>query len=123
VLRVGWQGWHVLLTGDIGADTESRLLAAGVPLRAQLLKVPHHGSRYSSTTPFLAAVAPHEAVISVGRGNIYGLPAPESVERLRRQGARVHRTDQGGTVTAVCDQDTMRVFEYNEQTAMGSHFH
>jgi competence protein ComEC len=112
VFRLSWQGWHLLFAGDIGADTESRLLASGQPLAAQVLKVPHHGSRHSSSAPFLAAVSPKEAVISARLGNIYGLPAAEAIQRLQRQGARVHRTDLDGTVTVVCRPGGMEVQEY-----------
>jgi competence protein ComEC len=67
------------------------------------LKVPHHGSRTSSTPPFGAAVAPKIAIISVGADNRYRLPAPEVEARYRAQGACVLRTDRCGAVTVTTD--------------------
>jgi competence protein ComEC len=69
------------------------------------LKVAHHGSRYSSTPPFLAAAAPKAAVISVGYGNPFRLPAPSTLARFQAAGIRVYRTDLDGTVQAVCRPD------------------
>ena len=75
-------------------------MARGVPLGCTLLKVAHHGSRYSSSEVFLAAVAPQTAVISAGYGNSFHLPAPSTVARLQRRGIRVYRTDLDGSVQA-----------------------
>jgi beta-lactamase superfamily II metal-dependent hydrolase len=91
----------VLLTADIEAPAEERLLASGADLRATVLKVGHHGSRTSTTPRFLAAVAPWAAVISVGAGNDYGHPAPETLARLAPR--PTWRTDQSGTVEVVSD--------------------
>ncbi|HRC86216.1 MAG TPA: ComEC/Rec2 family competence protein, partial [Thermoanaerobaculia bacterium] len=92
-------GLTVLLTGDIGAEVEARLLARfGPRLRAGVLKVAHHGSRFSSSPRFLAAVAPRLALISVGAGNLYGHPAASTLERLRSAGAQAWRTDVSGGV-------------------------
>ena len=71
----------MLLTGDAGAQSEDRMLASGVDLAADVLKVGHHGSAYSSTAAFIAAVHPCYAVISVGRHNTFGYPAPRRCER------------------------------------------
>ena len=103
VARLTWQNRTALFTGDSEPETERWLLAqkdrgAGV-LRAELLKVAHHGGRFSSTTAFLQAVAPRIAVISVGTGNDYGHPTPEALARLTEVGARVLRTDLSGEVT------------------------
>ena len=68
-------------------------------LRAELLKVAHHGGRYSSTEPFLRMVAPRLAVISVGLGNDYGHPTAEAMSRIQSAGATIYRTDQQGDVT------------------------
>jgi competence protein ComEC len=100
-LRVTLGGVGVLLTGDVEALGESRMLSAPEHLAAAVLKVPHHGSRTSSTPGFLAAVAPRVAVMSVGAGNRYGLPAPEIEARYRARGACVLRTDRCGAVTVV----------------------
>lgn len=99
VLLVSYRGARILLTGDMEAVGEEWLLAQGVDVRAELLKVAHHGSGYSSTPEFLAAVQPRYALISAGRGNSYGHPDPKTVERLQSAGATVYRTDLQGTIT------------------------
>ncbi len=102
-LRLTHGAVSVLLTGDIEARAESSLVAARAPLAAAVLKVPHHGSRTSSTAAFGAAVAPRIAVVSVGADNRYRLPAPEVEARYRAQGACVLRTDRCGAVTVTTD--------------------
>lgn len=99
VLLIRYKEARLLLEGDLEAVGEEWLLEQGVDVRAELLKVAHHGSGYSSTPEFLAAVQPRYAVISAGRGNSYGHPNPETVERLQAVGATVYRTDQQGTIT------------------------
>lgn len=106
VLRITHGEQHFLFTGDIGTTTEQTLLNLGVPLAAVILKVAHHGSRYSSSAPFLAAVDPDFAVISVG-DNSYGHPAPETLDRLRAVQACILRTDQAGTLTVTSDGQTL----------------
>lgn len=91
-------GHRVLLAGDIEEQIDPRLLARGLPT-VDLLKVAHHGSRTATTDAFLTAVRPSIAVISAGRGNPYGHPAPATVARLEAAGAEVVRTDQDGTVS------------------------
>ncbi|MCF6743206.1 DUF4131 domain-containing protein [Blastococcus sp. KM273128] len=100
VARVTAGGLRLLLTGDIGADEEVALLRGGVDLRADVLKVPHHGS--GDVDPaFLAATGARAAIVSVGAGNGYGHPAPRLLGRLADAGARVHRTDRDGDVAVV----------------------
>ncbi|MET0384152.1 MAG: ComEC/Rec2 family competence protein, partial [Burkholderiaceae bacterium] len=90
-------GRGALLTGDIEAPQEAALLARDAPaLRADVLLVPHHGSRTSSTDAFLAAVRPRIAVIQVGYRSRYGHPAPEVMARYRAHGIAVVRTDHCG---------------------------
>ncbi len=100
-LRRGAVG--VLLTGDVEAHAESSLLGVRDGLSARVLKVPHHGSRTSSSADLLDAVAPDLAVISVGADNRYHLPAPEVEGRYRARGICVLRTDRCGAVTVVTD--------------------
>jgi len=92
----------LILTADIDSQTESDLLARGLSLQAEVLKVAHHGSQYSSGLDFLEAVQPEEAIISVGQ-NSYGHPAPETMQRLTSVGARLWRTDFTGTVVVTGD--------------------
>ncbi len=82
VMKLSAGSVSFLLTGDIGEDTENRLLRSGSDLRAQVLKVAHHGSKTSSSPQFLERVSPLLAVISVGAGNPFGHPASEVLERL-----------------------------------------
>ena len=103
VLRVSHGRRAVLLTGDIEAEVERDLLAAGVAIAADLLKVPHHGSDSSSGEAFLRAVAPRVALISAGAGNPWGHPSEPVLERLARLGARVGRTDRDGALRARTD--------------------
>ncbi len=98
VARLDYRDFSLLIMGDAEAPTERDLLARGVPLAARVLKVAHHGSRYSSTMPFLRAVHPELAVISAGAHNRYGEPHPQTVARLLRAGAHVYRTDVDGDV-------------------------
>ena len=98
VFRVDYGAASFLLTSDIGAEVESRLVTARSPLAAKILKVAHHGSRTSSTPAFLERVSPALAVISVGRRNPYGHPAPDTLTRLVAVGARIYRTDRDGAV-------------------------
>jgi competence protein ComEC len=102
VLRVSAGGQRVLLTSDIEAPAERALLQrAGPALTAEVLLVPHHGSRSSSTAEFLAAVGASHAVIPVGERNRFGHPAPEVLQRLQASGARIWRTDRQGAIRIV----------------------
>ncbi|MCA1189189.1 ComEC/Rec2 family competence protein [Saccharopolyspora sp. 6T] len=100
VVKATTPAGRVLLTGDVALPGQAALLASGADLRAEVLKVPHHGSRF--TTPrLLARVRPQLAVISVGAGNDYGHPSPLILGELQRMGARIHRTDQAGDIAVV----------------------
>jgi competence protein ComEC len=92
-----------LMMGDSGADTESALLSAGLPLKADILKVGHHGSTSSSTRAFLNAVQPKIALYSAGINNQYGHPAPQTLDSLTAVGAAVYGTDQNGTIRIKVD--------------------
>ena len=91
--------FDVLLTGDMGAEVEQLLLEHTQLPDVELMVVGHHGSRYSTTEELLAAVRPELAVVSVGKGNRYGHPTQETLERLEAIGAELYRTDLQGTVT------------------------
>ena len=98
VMRVSNGGGTALLAGDLQSWGEHELVEAGGALRADLLKVSHHGSRTSSSEPFLDAVHPRVAVVSCGRRNVYGHPSPEVVERFVRRRVPLLRTDRRGPV-------------------------
>ena len=98
VLLAEANGRRALLTGDIESGAERELAdCCARDLRADLLKVAHHGSRTSSTEDFLDAVAPRLALISVGVDNVYHHPSPEIVARLGGA-SRVLRTDRAGEI-------------------------
>jgi competence protein ComEC len=81
-------------------------------VRALVLKVPHHGSRFSSTAAFLAQVRPHLAVISVGARNPFRHPSADTLARLEAGGARVYRTDRDGAVILETDGRVLRVIAW-----------
>jgi competence protein ComEC len=101
VVRVQLGETAFLLTGDLEGHGESRLV--GVSARASVLKVPHHGSRTSSTPHFIEGVGPRAAVISVGFQSSFGHPHAEVIERYAQAGIRLFRTDLDGTVTFSTD--------------------
>jgi competence protein ComEC len=104
VARLRYGRFSALLTGDAPTEVEDSLIARlGPALEAPVLKAGHHGSSTSTSEAFLRAVRPRLVVISVGRRNRYGHPAPEVMERLRGDGIDVARTDREGTVSIRVD--------------------
>jgi competence protein ComEC len=106
VMRLDAQGISALFTGDISASIEKRLPKN--ILRADILKVSHHGSKYSSADDFLRAVMSRLAVIEVGK-NRYGHPSRETLERLNAAGNKIFRTDRNGTVLVRWKDDKILV--------------
>ncbi len=103
--------FRTLLTADIGFNIEDYLTTNHLDIRADVLKVPHHGSKYSSGDAFLAAVDPKVAVIEVGAHNTYGHPTKETLARIASStSARVFRTDQNGTVEVAANGRKLQVF-------------
>ncbi|MBV8932668.1 MAG: MBL fold metallo-hydrolase [Kutzneria sp.] len=100
VLMAETTAGRALLTGDVELAGQAGLVLSGVDLEADVLKVPHHGSRYSSPA-FLARVRPRVAMVSVGAGNRFGHPSPFILQTLARQGATVLRTDTDGDVAVL----------------------
>lgn len=105
VVRVGYGDTEILFTGDATEHVEARLLAGGKSLEAEILKVAHHGSKYSSTLEFLQEVDPEHAVIQCKAGNSYGHPHRPTLRRLLGHGSHIHRNDQSGDVTLTVGPD------------------
>ena len=103
VLRIGDGPIHFLLTGDAERQVEGALTAEHEPLQSDFLKVPHHGSKTSSTEEFLDAVMPRVAVVSLGEDNPYGHPNPATVRRYAAKNIPLFRTDINGAVTVLTD--------------------
>jgi len=107
-LRLDWRGVSTLIAGDLGWLGEARVLERGEPVRALVLRVAHHGSRFSSSAPFLEAARPSFAVISVGARNPFRHPTSEALYRLEAAGARIYRTDRDGAI--ILETDGARVW-------------
>ena len=116
VTRLEFGRVRVLLTGDAEAVTEDWLLDSKVDLRADVLKVAHHGSRYSSSTRFLAAVRPRIAIASCGPLTQVGHIHPDTIARIEHIGARLYRTDRDGSVTVRTDGQSVTVETQNTTT-------
>jgi competence protein ComEC len=93
-----------LFTGDLPSEQELVLIRNGFVLNSRVLKIGHHGSKYSSSEEFLKVVSPRDAVISVGANNKYGHPAPEIMERLKNMGINILRTDERGDIIYECQR-------------------
>ena len=103
VIKITYGEVDVLFTGDIGKNAESRLIASGQDLRSEILKVPHHGSRTSSSASFLNAVQPLCAIFSLGKGNRYNFPHTEVVTRYQVRDCLQLRTDKSAAITLRTD--------------------
>jgi competence protein ComEC len=103
VIRLQYGAVRVLLTGDIEHATERWLLTQNLDLRADILHIPHHGSRTSSLPAFIKRVQPQVGIISVGAGNPYGHPHPQVLRTLSEQRLQVFRTDLHGAITITSD--------------------
>ncbi|HRZ86438.1 MAG TPA: DNA internalization-related competence protein ComEC/Rec2 [bacterium] len=99
VLLIQYRGVSVLFCGDAGIAAQRDLVERGADMRAQVMKVPHHGAKSGFYEPFIALVSPEAAVVSVGRNNPFKHPARQVVDYYASHGAKVYRTDRNGTVT------------------------
>ena len=120
VLAVTYGNRKFLLTGDIEKPAERELLQDAIDLRANVVKVPHHGSKSSSTAPFIAATHGETAIISVGQHSMFGHPHREVVERWLANGARVVTTGQCGTITVTTDGTDLTVMGMQSRTSRES---
>ena len=116
VLELRWRDVSILLTGDIGRSVEAELARSIPPAPLRVVKMAHHGSLTSSSEPFLAAVRPGVAVVSAGRANHFGHPAPEVLARYRAVGAEIFRTDRDGAVTVSTDGTDIDVRTFTGRT-------
>ena len=114
VMKLSFGEFRMLFTGDIGADTEKKLLAAGVLEDVDCLKVGHHGSRYSTTEAFLEKIKPEVAIISCSSANTYGHPSPETVERLKEAGSQVEYTMKNGAITVETDGKKLKIGRFRK---------
>jgi competence protein ComEC len=109
VMRLTDGAESFLLAGDIERPSERKMLAEEQTVGVNFLKIAHHGSKTSTTEPFLLAAHPASAAISVGRDNSFGHPSPDVTDRLEAAGVRVFRTDRDGAVTASTDGTRLSV--------------
>jgi competence protein ComEC len=105
VLRLEYGRASALLEGDAEGPSERAMLANGRMEAVTLLKVGHHGSLTSTAPAFLAAAAPKDAVVSVGRGNTFGHPRVEVIDRIADRRTRLYRTDELGLTTFLLGRD------------------
>ncbi len=114
VCRLDTGNIEFLFTGDASTSVENILRG---DLNAEILKVGHHGSSYSSSSGFLSRVMPDLAIISVGTGNTYGHPTAAALSRLMNIGSNIYRTDLNGTVVVTTDGNTYSVTTENNTAA------
>jgi competence protein ComEC len=106
VLRLSYGAFAMLFTGDAEFETEAQMMAAGLPLNAQVLKIGHHGSRHATSGKFLEAVKPQFAIISNSADNDYGHPSQFTLDRLKKANIKTLRTDLSGEIEIFSDGKT-----------------
>ena len=106
-VRVQFGENSFVFTGDAEEHSEEDMVASGENLKADVYKAAHHGSRTANTENFIKAIDPRYVVFSCGEGNTYGHPHAEVLDRLRKMGIQIFRTDDQGTVVAVSDGQTI----------------
>lgn len=115
VLRLDYGEFSMLFMGDAEAQTEQRLLGKNLDLKAKVIKIGHHGSKYATTEDFLKRVHPEAAIISDGAWNRYGHPAQAVLDRLKGANVKLSRTDLQGEITITTkgkgDSSGAHVFE------------
>ena len=109
VMHLSYGSNSFLFTGDIGREVEETIVEEYGRLQSRILKSPHHGSKSSSSWPFLKRISPEVIVISVGQGNMYGLPSKDVLARYSTLGAKVYRTDRHGAVEITADKKEISV--------------
>ncbi|HEU4874194.1 MAG TPA: ComEC/Rec2 family competence protein, partial [Pyrinomonadaceae bacterium] len=114
VLRLKFGEHSILLTGDIEKRAERALVESHQTLNASVVKVPHHGSKTSSTDNFVRATKPSLAIVSVGRHSMFGHPHDEVVQRWQSNGATVLTTGECGTITITTDGHHLNLKKFLE---------
>ncbi|MBI4286874.1 MAG: MBL fold metallo-hydrolase [Chloroflexi bacterium] len=109
VLKLKFGDVSFLFAGDVEKEAEASVIAAGLPLESTVLKLGHHGSRTSTTPPFLTGVRPQVAVYQAGANNQFGHPHPETIQALRAANVRILGTDTYGTIAITTDGKTFTV--------------
>ena len=109
VLRLEFGNTSFLFTGDATDKSEEKILNSGINIQADVLKVGHHGSKYSTTDEFLNAVNPKYAIISVGDDNIYKHPESKTISKLKSNNIEIHRTDLEGTIIVSSNGDDITI--------------
>lgn len=102
VFRLSYGKTNFFFTGDMSSLLEKKILLTGDDVRSDILKISHHGSKYSSSTWFVKAVSPETAVISVAKKNTFNHPGISTLNTLKTQDVQVYRTDEGGTIDFSC---------------------
>ena len=121
VLLMTYQKCRMLFTGDISGECEQKLMSyqdtqydkkTHYEYKIDILKVAHHGSKYSSTDAFLDYIRPRLAVISCAKKNLYGHPAPDTVDRLTKQNTNIYYTMKGGMITMYLTENKIEIEQY-----------
>lgn len=112
VIKIEYGDTSFLLTGDAEKELEDAIISSGADLRADLLKVGHHGSENSTSYRFLREIMPEYAIISVGKGNSYGHPSDDALSRLSDAGVTVLRTDLIGDIAVTSDGKELNILHH-----------
>jgi len=112
VIHITYMNNSFLLMGDAGTKVENDILNSNSNIIADLIKIGHHGSSYSSNTKFIEKVSPQFAIISCGKDNQYGHPSSQILEILEKNGVKVYRTDEVRNIIAISDGNSIDI-EYN----------
>lgn len=117
VLKASFKTTSYLFTGDATSDVEKKILNKNI--QATVLKVGHHGSKYSTTTDFLNKVNPKYAIISVGKNNSYNHPNQQTIKKLEQNNIEIHRTDQEGSIFLESDGKNIKITSHQTNTNGG----
>lgn len=112
ILKIKIYNKIILLTGDISKEVEKNILYKN--LKSDILKIPHHGSKTSSSIEFITSVDPKDALLSVGKNNIYNLPNDEVIKRYMENNINIKRTDKDGIVIIDFYKNNYNIYKYNE---------